>query len=146
MGEITPGGRMNHLMTVRLYCDVSPYSLLCSGGKEGYVRFYDPLLRIVAWFEDLDAGPISGIAFSAAPPSKLAGAELADTINRFIAPDFYVSTTDSKLISVQVSLCSLTLLDVSITRVMVHESSLPIDNLMKASTFSIPSCHADSII
>ena len=83
--------------------------LLCSGGKEGYVRFYDPLLRIVAWFEDLDAGPIAGIAFSAAPPSKLAGAELADTINRFIAPDFYVSTTDSKLISVQVSLCSLTL-------------------------------------
>lgn len=73
-----------------------------SGGEDGYIRFYDPLLRIVAWFEDLDAGPITGIAFSAAPPSKLAGTELADTINRFMAPDFVVSTRESRLVSVQV--------------------------------------------
>ena len=66
------------------------------------MRFFDPLLRIVAWFEDLDVGPIAGIAFSAAPPSKLANADLADTINRFIAPDFVVSSNESKIIAVQV--------------------------------------------
>ena len=60
--------------------------MIPTGGADGYVRFHDPLLRIVAWFEDLGVGPIAGIAFSAAPPSKLATAELADTINRFIAP------------------------------------------------------------
>lgn len=29
---------------------------IVSGGEDGYVRFFDPLLRIVAWFEDLGAG------------------------------------------------------------------------------------------
>lgn len=29
---------------------------IVSGGEDGYVRFFDPLLRIVAWFEDLAAG------------------------------------------------------------------------------------------
>ena len=44
----------------------------------------------------------AGIAFSAAPPTKLAATELADTINRFMAPDFVVSTRESRLIAVQV--------------------------------------------
>jgi hypothetical protein len=73
-----------------------------SGGEDGFVRFYDPLLRIVAWFEDLGIGPINGIAFSAAPPAKLASIEAADTINRFMAPDFVVSTSSSVVVAVQV--------------------------------------------
>ena len=76
--------------------------MIPTGGADGYVRFHDPLLRIEARFEDLGVGPIAGIAFSAAPPSKLATAELADTINRFIAPDFVVSTTESRIVAVQV--------------------------------------------
>ena len=35
------------------------------------MRFYDPLLRIVAWFEDINAGPVSGVAFSLALPDKV---------------------------------------------------------------------------
>ena len=81
---------------------MGPLPMIPTGGADGYVRFHDPLLRIVAWFEDLGVGPIAGIAFSAAPPSKLATAELADTINRFIAPDFVVSTTESRIVAVQV--------------------------------------------
>lgn len=33
---------------------------IVSGGEDGYVRFFDPLLRIVAWFEDLGAGGCAG--------------------------------------------------------------------------------------
>ncbi|GAX79688.1 hypothetical protein CEUSTIGMA_g7129.t1 [Chlamydomonas eustigma] len=84
---------INVLMTIGDY--------IVSGGEDGYIRFFDPLLRIVAWFEDLGIGPISGIAFSAAPPSKLSNTELADTINRFIAPDFVVTSTESRMIAVQ---------------------------------------------
>lgn len=47
---------------------------IVSGGRDGYVRFYDPLLRIVAWFEDLEAGPITAISFSAVLPDKVGGA------------------------------------------------------------------------
>ncbi len=35
------------------------------------MRFYDPLLRIAAWFEDLNAGSITGLSFSLAMPAKV---------------------------------------------------------------------------
>eukprot|EP00955_Chlamydomonas_euryale_P100304 365274-Chlamydomonas_euryale.AAC.8 len=41
------------------------------------------------------------VAFSAAPPSNLASIDAADTINRFLAPDFVVSTSESCLVAVQ---------------------------------------------
>ncbi|KAF5841782.1 WD40-repeat-containing domain protein [Dunaliella salina] len=73
---------------------------IVSGAKDGFVRFYDPLLRIVAWFEDLEAGPVTSVSFSTALPSKLSTAELADTINRFMVPDFVVLTEESRIVEV----------------------------------------------
>jgi len=46
---------------------------IVSGAKDGFVRFYDPLLRIVAWFEDLDAGPVTSVSFSSVLPTKVGG-------------------------------------------------------------------------
>ncbi|EFJ51972.1 hypothetical protein VOLCADRAFT_103176 [Volvox carteri f. nagariensis] len=74
---------------------------IVSGGEDGYVRFFDPLLRIVAWFEDLAAGPVTAVAFSAVLPDRIAHADAADTLNRFMVPDFVVATRQSKIISVQ---------------------------------------------
>ncbi|GLC51075.1 hypothetical protein PLESTB_000463200 [Pleodorina starrii] len=74
---------------------------IVSGGEDGYVRFFDPLLRIVAWFEDLAAGPVTAVAFSAVLPDRIAHADAADTLNRFMVPDFVVATAQSKIISVQ---------------------------------------------
>ncbi|KAG1654648.1 hypothetical protein FOA52_010276 [Chlamydomonas sp. UWO 241] len=88
-----------HSSPVTVLTTVGDY--IVSGGADGFVRFYDPLLRIVAWFEDLCVGPIAGIAFSAAPPSSSATMDAADTINRFMAPDFVVSTAESRLLAVQ---------------------------------------------
>lgn len=44
---------------------------IVSGGADGFVRFYDPLLRIVAWFEDLGAGPVIGVSYSLAMPARV---------------------------------------------------------------------------
>ena len=34
---------------------------LVFGGDDGAVRFYDYQFRIIAWFEDLDAGPVTSV-------------------------------------------------------------------------------------
>lgn len=73
---------------------------IVSGGHDGFVRFYDPLLRIVAWFEDLGAGPVTGLSFSAALPERVAHTELADTLNRFMVPDFVVATEEGRVVAV----------------------------------------------
>jgi hypothetical protein len=36
-----------------------------SGGSDGCVRFYDGGLRLVAWFDDIHAGPVTSVAFAA---------------------------------------------------------------------------------
>lgn len=90
-----------HSSSVTFLGTVGDY--IVSGGVDGFIRFYDPLLRIVAWFEDVEAGPILSLSFSCIPPStrvQSADDNLVDAINRFVAPDFVISTTESKIISV----------------------------------------------
>lgn len=36
-----------------------------TGGADGLVRFYDPMLRITAWFEDMDAGAVTAVSIAA---------------------------------------------------------------------------------
>eukprot|EP01062_Namystynia_karyoxenos_P020407 TRINITY_DN17730_c0_g1_i1.p1 TRINITY_DN17730_c0_g1~~TRINITY_DN17730_c0_g1_i1.p1 ORF type:complete len:959 (+),score=390.66 TRINITY_DN17730_c0_g1_i1:112-2877(+) len=81
-------------------------SLIVTGGVEGYVRFFDHQLRTVAWFEDLNGGPIISVSFDkeSAPQQEQFrdGAEGAVfTGTDFRAPDFVVSTANSMIIDVQ---------------------------------------------
>ncbi|KAK9829874.1 hypothetical protein WJX72_008365 [[Myrmecia] bisecta] len=73
---------------------------IVSGGADGFVRFFDPHFRLAAWFEDLSAGEISSISFSAAGMSVPAGAEEGD-LNLFMAPDFLVATSQGQVLAVQ---------------------------------------------
>ncbi|PNH12440.1 WD repeat domain-containing protein [Tetrabaena socialis] len=51
---------------------------------------------------DVEAtGPVTAVAFSAVLPDRLAHADAADTLNRFMVPDFVVATRSSRIISVQ---------------------------------------------
>lgn len=43
------------------------------------------------------------VAFSSVLPGRLAAADAADTLNRFMVPDFVVATRTSRIISVQVT-------------------------------------------
>ncbi|KAI5061286.1 hypothetical protein GOP47_0023791 [Adiantum capillus-veneris] len=40
-------------------------SYLVTGGSDGYIRFYDCRLGLVGWFEELQAGEITSLSFSA---------------------------------------------------------------------------------
>ena len=72
---------------------------IVSGGLEGFVRFLDQKLRIVAWFEELNGGPVISISFD-----RVAGAthdgQLSNVEENFSCPDFVVSTANAMIIDV----------------------------------------------
>eukprot|EP00672_Neobodo_designis_P022771 CAMPEP_0174834912 /NCGR_PEP_ID=MMETSP1114-20130205/5110_1 /TAXON_ID=312471 /ORGANISM="Neobodo designis, Strain CCAP 1951/1" /LENGTH=936 /DNA_ID=CAMNT_0016068841 /DNA_START=182 /DNA_END=2992 /DNA_ORIENTATION=- len=93
---------------------------IVTGGVEGFVRFLDHQLRIVAWYEELNGGPVISVSFDKAATnqggnastmgaSKLAtttgpdGAGETFTGDDFSAPDFVVSTANAMIIDVQAS-------------------------------------------
>jgi len=83
-------GPIHYLLTV------GPY--LVSGGADGHVRFFDFNFRVVAWFEDLDAGPISSISFAHQPSAlKATGTDLA-------CPDFVIGTTNALIVACNAAL------------------------------------------
>ena len=81
-----------HSAAVNSLVTEGPY--LVSGGAEGHIRFFDFDFRIIAWFEDLDAGPVSSVSFAHQPHTlKTPGEDGA----AFSCPDFVVSTHNARL-------------------------------------------------
>lgn len=91
------------------------HGYLVTGGMDGTVKFLDTKLRLVAWFEDLNGGPIVSISFDRAPsgtsyedaraaaPDEVESHLLVDGTTAaamFTAPDFMVSTAHSMIIDV----------------------------------------------
>ena len=86
---------------------------LVTGGSDGNVRFFDVELRLVAWFDGLDAGGVTSVSFvkkasseSAATFSKGVNAEKTGALGdgdektkAFAAPDFVVATKTSLVYS-----------------------------------------------
>mmetsp|Transcript_21112 Transcript_21112/g.27387 ORF Transcript_21112/g.27387 Transcript_21112/m.27387 type:complete len:951 (+) Transcript_21112:86-2938(+) len=75
-----------HLSTTEKY--------LCVAGEDGSVRFYDFQFRLEAWFEDLNAGPVTSVSFSSAGP------ESTGAILSFSVPDFVVGTKQAYIVGV----------------------------------------------
>ncbi|KAG8340020.1 WD domain [Trypanosoma vivax] len=90
---------------------------IVTGGMDGDVKFLDPKLRLVAWFEDLKGGAITSISFDRPQSNVLLGAgdlkrEFKNTTQKRIAlggtgameefssPDFMVSTASAMVIDV----------------------------------------------
>ncbi|KEG13277.1 hypothetical protein DQ04_01111140 [Trypanosoma grayi] len=90
---------------------------IVTGGIDGHVKFLDPKLRLVAWFEDLNGGAITSISFdrpSVAAPATVEEVQrdfevitqkkvaLAGTkaVGEFSAPDFVVSTANAMIVDV----------------------------------------------
>lgn len=63
------------------------------------MRFYDFSLRILAWYEDLNAGPVTSVSFATNLPSNI-----DDTASDFACPDFIVGTYTSYIIGVECAL------------------------------------------
>eukprot|EP01105_Mastigella_eilhardi_P010888 TRINITY_DN251_c0_g1_i11.p1 TRINITY_DN251_c0_g1~~TRINITY_DN251_c0_g1_i11.p1 ORF type:complete len:1005 (+),score=248.37 TRINITY_DN251_c0_g1_i11:979-3993(+) len=68
------------------------------GSEDGSVKFYDFSFRIVAWFEDLCAGPVKSISFSHS--STFDPFDMAE----FNTPHFIVATSQGSIIKVNPSL------------------------------------------
>lgn len=86
---------------------------IVTGGMDGHIRFLDTKLRLVAWFEDLNGGPVISVSFD----KPLAGVDdsIADTHDKaqrhlraagtaaateFASPDFMISTANAMIIDV----------------------------------------------
>eukprot|EP00996_Jenningsia_fusiforme_P000574 NODE_150_length_3012_cov_28.944313_g138_i0.p1 GENE.NODE_150_length_3012_cov_28.944313_g138_i0~~NODE_150_length_3012_cov_28.944313_g138_i0.p1 ORF type:complete len:960 (+),score=237.48 NODE_150_length_3012_cov_28.944313_g138_i0:79-2880(+) len=95
-----------HNSAINFLTCVGPY--IVTGGVEGFVRFFDLQLRIVAWFEELNGGPIISISFDRyEPPAKKKILQVSDddqivqfTGDEFQAPDFVVSTANAMVIDI----------------------------------------------
>ena len=67
---------------------------------DGAVRFYDYFLRLEAWFEDLNAGPITSISFSV-QDCPFAYGEAGAPGLKFWVPDFVVGTSNGFVVGVE---------------------------------------------
>lgn len=85
------------------FIDVSPNKYLVLGCADGAVRFYDYFLRLEAWFEDLNAGPISSISFSV-QSCPYSPTEAGQPGLKFWAPDFIVGTKKAFVVGVESSI------------------------------------------
>ncbi|DBA03566.1 TPA: hypothetical protein N0F65_011467 [Lagenidium giganteum] len=105
--------------------DMDGYLVL--GSSDGAVRFYDFDFRLVAWFEDMNAGPVTSVSFANAPtpeqaedgtdpkhrgrgmgqqPSaaRLRGSTDKNDEEFFQVPDFVVATSSAFIVGMSASL------------------------------------------
>ena len=64
------------------------------GSDDGAVRFYDFQFRLHAWFEDLDAGPVTSVSFANMPPPPPMDS------GGFTVADFTVGTSKALVVGV----------------------------------------------
>eukprot|EP00878_Enallax_costatus_P028053 GHUV01030257.1.p1 GENE.GHUV01030257.1~~GHUV01030257.1.p1 ORF type:complete len:640 (+),score=169.39 GHUV01030257.1:876-2795(+) len=83
------GSAIHHLSTIG--------DFVVSGGADGLVRFFDSMLRMCAWFEQLDAGPVGCVSFATKGQQHTQALML---MQRLEAPNFMVSTLSGKLLAV----------------------------------------------
>jgi len=78
---------------------------IVTAGSDGHVRFFDFEFRVVAWFEDLDAGPIQSLSFARSVPGARYSEQTA-AAGTLKCPDFIVATLNALVIG-----CSAALFD-----------------------------------
>lgn len=83
------GHSINYLAAVDDY-------IVC-GTADGAVRFYDLRFRIIAWFEDLNAGSVTSVSFAANRPNHPAD----NNPDMFSVPDFIVGTQLALIVGVE---------------------------------------------
>eukprot|EP00873_Tetraselmis_striata_P037167 jgi/Tetstr1/457431/TSEL_004215.t1 len=67
-----------------------------TGADDGNVRFFDPQMRLMAWFEDMEAGGITSIDFAAVMPDAANGSGEED-VAQFQVPCFTIGTDHAKI-------------------------------------------------
>jgi cilia- and flagella-associated protein 251 len=70
---------------------------IASGSEDGFVRFFDPMLRLVAWFEHMQAGAICSVSFSRTATTVTS--ESLHDLDLFLCPDFIVGTKRGNVVA-----------------------------------------------
>ena len=85
---------------VAVTCLLTTGEYVVSGGADGHIRFFDFDFRIIAWFEDLDAGPVASISFAVPTPALAAAKKAADASAAAPScPDFVLGTTNALIVA-----------------------------------------------
>lgn len=106
--RLAGGADPQRKVALTVIVDMDGYLVL--GSSDGAVRFYDFDFRLVAWFEDMNAGPVTSVSF-ALPNSANAdgdnnlevGTRLGDD-ESFHVPDFIVSTASAFIVGMSAGL------------------------------------------
>ncbi|KAL9656223.1 hypothetical protein ABK040_007839 [Willaertia magna] len=90
--KIHPGFCVNFITCVGNY--------IVSGGSDGFVKFLDHKLRLEAWFEEFDLGPIISISFEKNKYAESSSSTREEKKNteEFHCPDFVIQTKSSFLV------------------------------------------------
>ena len=70
---------------------------LVTGAADGFVRFFDDKLRLVAWFEDMNAGGVTSVSFSSKKPQQC-------SFSPFSCSDFVIGTGLGQVVKLHASL------------------------------------------
>ena len=98
---------------------------IVSGGSDGFIKFFDFDFRVIAWFEDLDAGPIPSLSFAHPPGAlKKVGASAP-----FTCPDFVVGTANALVISCTASMFEQGSADARRGTLLVQGQDAPVHGL-----------------
>ncbi|EEY64063.1 uncharacterized protein PITG_02583 [Phytophthora infestans T30-4] len=84
--RLAGGAEPQHKVALTVLVDMDGYLVI--GSSDGAVRFYDFDFRLVSWFEDMNAGPVTR----------------DDTDESFHVPDFIVSTASAFIVGMSASL------------------------------------------
>lgn len=98
------GGSSEHKKPAALtvLADMDGYLVL--GSSDGAVRFFDFDFRLVAWFEDMNAGAVTSISFACADEDDSPTTHRNDDEDRFTVPDFIAATSSAFIVGMTASL------------------------------------------
>ena len=114
--------------------------LIVTAGADGHVRVYDFNFRVVAWFEDLDAGPITSLSFAHQPGALK---KLGDSAP-FTCPDFVVGTANALVISCTASMFEQGSPDARRGTLLVQGQDAPVHGLAAHPLLTRSACSGHS--
>ncbi|KAE8992745.1 Cilia- and flagella-associated protein [Phytophthora rubi] len=105
--RLAGGAEPQRRVALTVIVDMDGYLVL--GSSDGAVRFYDFDFRLVAWFEDMNAGPVTSVSFALPNAANADGGNNFEVgtdgdSEAFHVPDFIVSTASAFIVGMSAGL------------------------------------------
>lgn len=115
--RLTGGSELQKRVALSFLSDMDGYLIL--GSSDGAVRFYDFDFRLVAWFEDMNAGPVTSVSFASSSGDPQTTGRRTNAMGKltgrndnedgqddefFQVPDFIVGTSSAFIVGMNATL------------------------------------------